>query len=114
MPVRLGLDTEISTPVEMPGGQKKNRRRHGFRSPLFVPFAGSPQRLPLHSLSRRLFFAGGFGGGALPVPIPNTEVKPARAHGTAGATPWESRSPPAQNAPRGPGGAQNAPPGPRP
>src|SRR2546425_7881442 len=31
-------------------------------------------------------------GGATPVPIPNTEVKPSRADGTALATAWESRS----------------------
>ena len=35
---------------------------------------------------------GGNGGGVPPVPIPNTEVKPASADGTWGATPWESRS----------------------
>ena len=29
---------------------------------------------------------------ATPVPIPNTVVKPSTADGTAGATPWESRS----------------------
>ena len=37
---------------------------------------------------------GGDSGGEPPVPIPNTEVKPASADGTWGATPWESRSPP--------------------
>ena len=31
-------------------------------------------------------------GGATPVPIPNTEVKPSRADGTALVTAWESRS----------------------
>ena len=31
-------------------------------------------------------------GGATPVPIPNTEVKPVRADGTAWAAVWESRS----------------------
>jgi hypothetical protein len=35
---------------------------------------------------------GGDSGGGQPVPIPNTEVKPASADGTWGATPWESRS----------------------
>lgn len=29
-----------------------------------------------------------------PVPIPNMEVKPSRAHGTPRATAWESRSSP--------------------
>jgi hypothetical protein len=38
--------------------------------------------------------SGGYSGGEPPVPIPNTEVKPASADGTWGATPWESRSPP--------------------
>src|SRR2546426_5731275 len=35
---------------------------------------------------------GGDAGGATPVPIPNTEVKPSWADGTAWATAWESRS----------------------
>ena len=38
--------------------------------------------------------SGGHSGGETPVPIPNTEVKPARANGTWGETPWESRSSP--------------------
>src|ERR1041385_2250384 len=38
--------------------------------------------------------SGGFAGGATPVPISNTEVKPSRADGTAGETLWESRTPP--------------------
>ena len=37
--------------------------------------------------------SGGNVGGATPVPIPNTEVKPSRADGTAGVTLWESRTP---------------------
>ena len=37
-------------------------------------------------------FPGGDRRGATPVPIPNTAVKPSTADGTAGATPWESRS----------------------
>ena len=39
-------------------------------------------------------FLGGDAGGVTPVPIPNTEVKPFRADGTARATARESRSPP--------------------
>src|SRR5690606_18294916 len=39
-----------------------------------------------------LRFSGGHGGGAIPDPIPNSEVKPSCADGTAGATLWESRS----------------------
>ena len=37
---------------------------------------------------------GGNAEGVTPVPIPNTEVKPLRADGTARAAVWESRSPP--------------------
>ena len=39
-------------------------------------------------------FLGGYAEGVTPVPIPNTEVKPLRADGTARVTVWESRSPP--------------------
>src|SRR5213594_1307764 len=39
---------------------------------------------------------GGVAGGATPVPIPNTEVKPSWADGTALATAWESRSLPGE------------------
>ena len=34
-------------------------------------------------------YSGGYSGGVPPLPIPNREVKPARADGTA--HPWESR-----------------------
>ena len=37
---------------------------------------------------------GGDSGGATPVPIPNTEVKPTSADGTWDECPRESRSPP--------------------
>ena len=39
-------------------------------------------------------FSGGNVVGVTPVPIPNTEVKPYRADGTAPEKVWESRSPP--------------------
>jgi hypothetical protein len=35
---------------------------------------------------------GGHTGGATPVPIPNTEVKPSKADATAAVRPWESRT----------------------
>ena len=38
--------------------------------------------------------SGDHGGGATPVPIPNTAVKPTSADGTWGETPWESRTSP--------------------
>ena len=37
-------------------------------------------------------FPGGYRGRVPPVPIPNTEVKPATADGTACVGAWESRS----------------------
>ena len=37
-------------------------------------------------------FPGGNRSRVTPVPIPNTEVKPATADGTVWATAWESRS----------------------
>ena len=38
--------------------------------------------------------SGDFVGRVTPVPIPNTEVKPAGADGTARVTVWESRKSP--------------------
>jgi hypothetical protein len=40
---------------------------------------------------------GGHTGGAPPVPIPNTEVKPSKADATAAARLWESRTLPGYN-----------------
>ncbi len=40
---------------------------------------------------------GDHSSGVPPVPIPNTEVKPASADGTAGVIRWESRSLPNLN-----------------
>ena len=38
--------------------------------------------------------SGGYSEGDPPLPIPNREVKPLNADGTAGETLWESRKPP--------------------
>ena len=47
----------------------------------------------LHSTRpSRSKFPGGHRSRVTPVPIPNTEVKPATADGTAWVTAWESRS----------------------
>ena len=40
---------------------------------------------------------GGHTGGAPPVPIPNTEVKPSKADDTAAVRQWESRTLPGYN-----------------
>jgi hypothetical protein len=42
---------------------------------------------------------GGFTGGATPVPIPNTEVKPSKADDTAAVRQWESRTLPGYKRP---------------
>src|SRR5688572_21688122 len=48
----------------------------------------------LRSSSISNHFSGDFVGRVTPVPIPNTEVKPAGADGTARETAWESRKSP--------------------
>ena len=75
---------------------------------------GRPERLPALSqpAPQRPPGAGGPGGRGTPGPMPNPEVKPASAEGTAGATLWETRAPPAPGARcagRGRGGANRAP-----
>jgi hypothetical protein len=50
---------------------------------------GSASGFPVPAANK---FPGGHRGGVTPVPIPNTEVKPSTADGTAGAGLWESRS----------------------
>ena len=42
-------------------------------------------------------FLGGHSGGVTPDPIPNSEVKPSSADGTAWETVWESRTSPGFN-----------------
>ena len=61
---------------------------------------GRPERLPApkQPAPQRPPGAGGHGGRGTPGPIPNPEVKPASAEGTAGATLWETRAPPAPGA----------------
>ena len=49
------------------------------------------------ALITRRGVSGGYGGGVTPLPIPNREVKPSSADGTARETVWESRSPPGVN-----------------
>jgi hypothetical protein len=59
-------------------------------SPVEIPCPFGARSLCPHS--RFSIFSGGYAGGVTPVPIPNTEVKPSRADGTAGETLWESRT----------------------
>ena len=55
-------------------------------------FSGS--ELLNHQLTTQDLFEvpGGITGGATPVPIPNTEVKPSKADDTAAVRQWESRT----------------------
>ena len=48
----------------------------------------------MQTLLKAFTFSGAYSGGATPVPIPNTAVKPSSADGTARATERESRSVP--------------------
>ena len=58
-----------------------------------------PSQRPKYKDQRPFFekFSGGCVERVTPVPIPNTEVKPLGADGTARATVWESRKPPGFN-----------------
>jgi beta-mannosidase len=56
--------------------------------------SGAPIFFGLLQPNTRRFRKGDDGGGDTPLPIPNREVKPASADGTAGETLWESRSSP--------------------
>ena len=47
---------------------------------------------PCAASASRPRFPGGYRSRVTPVPIPNTEVKPATADGTVWVTAWESRS----------------------
>jgi hypothetical protein len=55
-------------------------------------FGTCPGGCPRRSSIQYVINPGDHNGGETPVPIPNTEVKPARADGTARAAEWESRS----------------------
>ena len=55
----------------------------------------TPLRLIPSLAWTRTTYAGGYSGGVPPDPIPNSEVKPSCADGTAWATVWKSRTLPA-------------------
>jgi len=54
------------------------------------------------ALALRYHRFGGYSGGETPGSIPNPEVKPSSADGTAPETGWESRSPPRHSKEKGP------------
>ena len=71
-----------------------------------VPFRGSTGSERTGRMSRQplwvfdIQFPGGHRSRVTPVPIPNTEVKPVTADGTARVSAWESRSLPGVSQPR--------------
>src|SRR4029079_6565962 len=91
--------SEITTSI---GGRYK--ARESFSRPVLISREAWPgyivsQVLSVFTASRfgRHPLWGGYGGGVTPLPIPNREVKPSSADGTARETGWESRSPPGVN-----------------
>jgi hypothetical protein len=75
-----------------------------MRGSKLAPSQDSLQGNPFEGCRTRKDRFGGHGGGETPGPIPNPEVKPSSADGTALETGWESRSPPrhiAQEPPHG-------------
>ena len=89
--------TNRPRPSPLCEGGTPGRARHfpGRSSSVAVRPPGRPKRAPHRSTcGQRPSRAGGPGGGVPPGPVPNPEVKPARAEGTAGAGPWENRAPP--------------------
>ena len=88
--MRLGLSFLRPT-----GLQSRSRSRsietldRDRRAGRFLPFVFDVQAARAADLFK---LCGGYFGGVTPVPIPNTEVKPSTADGTAWETAWESRS----------------------
>ena len=76
-----------------PCGTPDNHDSFAIRDKRFVIVEITNQQSP----SQMTKFPGGNRGRVTPVPIPNTEVKPATADGTACAGVWESRSLPGIN-----------------
>ena len=72
--------------------------RMSFLKRCAAPRAPCERHPPKQPAPQRPPGAGGHGGRGTPGPIPNPEVKPASAEGTAGATLWETRAPPAPGA----------------
>ena len=58
-----------------------------------IPLEFQPSRLRDKKQNTSTLF-GGYIEGVIPDPIPNSEVKPFRADGTAEVILWESRTPP--------------------
>ena len=84
------------------GGRKKQARRRQARHPASPEHDAKPQAAAAREPRASHTQSGGYGGGVPPLPIPNREVKPARADGTAhecgrvGCRPLQTSRPPAE------------------
>lgn len=97
--------------IYVPSAPDRSQESH-FLERCAAPRAPWGATRPQQPAPQRPPGAGGHGGRGTPGPIPNPEVKPASADGTAGATLWETRAPPAPGARcagKGRGGAEEAP-----
>lgn len=86
-----------SGPFYVPSAPDRSQDTH-FLERCAAPRAPWSATRPQQPAPQRPPGAGGHGGRGTPGPIPNPEVKPASAEGTAGATLWETRAPPAPGA----------------
>ena len=68
--------------------ERKRRRAVCFRK-ICQPYTPLTGVLPIEGEPEGVNYSGGYSGEVPPLPIPNREVKLARADGTA--HPWESR-----------------------
>ena len=88
--------------LSVPGDEKTGAERKPFRRPSHGKETEKKPRGPTAAFSLPYFLRtetffplqrpGAYYARATPVPIPNTEVKPRRAHGTAGTPVGESVS----------------------
>ena len=98
------------------GRAQKQARRRQARHPASPEHDAKPQAAAAREPHASHTQSGGYGGGVPPLPIPNREVKPARADGTAhecgrvGCRPLQTSRPPADSSA---GGRFFAPPPPR-
>ena len=99
LPARLGASADKTWESIPRHALSKDARLHAMPLGMLGPqtcaletahaVQGSVPGFPVPAANK---FPGGHRGGVTPVPIPNTEVKPSTADGTAGAGLWESRS----------------------
>ena len=79
--------------IETRVGSKKPRPSLDRKSSSpFVVISSTPTVKAVSGRTKFSRFFGGDVGGVIPDPIPNSEVKPSKADGTAREAAWESRT----------------------